>query len=166
MENVKRTPVYESYAKYDATVVPYAGWEMPVEFIGLVPEHHKVRQDAGIFDVSHMGEITVKGKDALKFVNYLVTNDVTKLVDNQVQYTFMCDENGGVVDDYLVYRFKEDDILLVVNAANSDKDFAWIKERVGDFDVEVEKDTPVIFLSNMPFLLNDSVLICLPLKKV
>lgn len=138
MENVKRTPVYESYAKYDATVVPYAGWEMPVEFIGLVPEHHKVRQDAGIFDVSHMGEITVKGKDALKFVNYLVTNDVTKLVDNQVQYTFMCDENGGVVDDYLVYRFKEDDILLVVNAANSDKDFAWIKERVGDFDVEVE----------------------------
>ncbi len=138
MENVKRTPVYESYAKYGGNNVPYAGWEMPVEYIGLVPEHNKVRQDAGIFDVSHMGEITVLGKDAINFVNYLVTNDVTTIVDGQVMYSPMCYPDGGVVDDLLAYRFAEDDVLLVVNAANVDKDFAWIQEHVGDFDVKVE----------------------------
>lgn len=138
MEQNKRTPVYESYAKYGGKNVPYAGWEMPVEYIGLVPEHEKVRNEAGIFDVSHMGEVTVKGKDALKFVNYLMTNDIAKLVDGQVMYTFMCYPDGGVVDDLLVYRKSEDDILLVVNAANTDKDFDWIKEHTEGFDVEVK----------------------------
>lgn len=144
MEDVKRTPIYDSYAKYGGKNVPYAGWEMPVEYIGLVPEHNKVREDAGIFDVSHMGEITVLGKDAVKFVNYLVSNDVSKLVDNQVQYNYMLYPNGGVVDDLLVYRFKEDDVLLVVNASNCDKDFAWIQDQVGDFDVKVENVSPEV----------------------
>ncbi|PKK39575.1 Aminomethyltransferase (glycine cleavage system T protein) [Clostridiaceae bacterium JG1575] len=144
MENVKRTPVFESYAKYGGKNVPYAGWEMPVEFIGLVPEHNKVRNEVGIFDVSHMGEITVLGKDALKFVNYLVTNDVNRIVDGQVMYTFMCYPEGGVVDDLLVYRFGPEDTYLVVNAANSDKDFAWIQEKAKDFDVEVKNISPEV----------------------
>lgn len=144
MEDAKRTPVYGSYAKYGGKNVAYAGWEMPVEYIGLVPEHNKVRQDAGIFDVSHMGEITVMGKDALDFVNYLVTNDATKLVDGQVMYCLLCYPDGGVVDDLLVYRFGPEDILLVVNASNADKDFAWIQEHVGSYDVKVANISPEV----------------------
>lgn len=144
MENLKRTPIFDSYAKYGGKNVPYAGWEMPVEYEGLVPEHNTVRNEAGIFDVSHMGEIEVKGKDALKFVNHIVTNDVTKIVDGQVMYTFMLYNEGGVVDDLLVYRFGEEDILLVVNAANSDKDFEWIKEQANGFDVTVENTSPEV----------------------
>lgn len=144
MEDAKRTPVYGSYAKYGGKNVAYAGWEMPVEYIGLVPEHNKVRQDAGIFDVSHMGEITVMGKDAVAFVNYLVTNDATKLVDGQVMYSLLCYPDGGVVDDLLVYRFGPEDILLVVNASNTDKDFAWVQEHVGSFDVKVENTSPEV----------------------
>lgn len=137
MENAKRTPVYESYAKYGGKNVVYAGWEMPVEYIGLVPEHVKVRTDAGIFDVSHMGEVTVKGKDALKFINHMVTNDISKLVDGQVMYTILCMPDGGAVDDLLVYRFGQEDFLLVVNAANTDKDFAWFVDHKNGYDVEL-----------------------------
>ena len=90
MDNVKRTPIFGAYAKYNGSNVTYAGWEMPVQYEGLVPEHNAVRNDAGIFDVSHMGEITVKGKDALKFINHLVTNDISKIVDNQVMYAVLC----------------------------------------------------------------------------
>lgn len=144
MENLKRTPVFESYAKYGGKNVAYAGWEMPVEYEGLVPEHHTVRNEAGIFDVSHMGEIEVTGKETLKFVNHLVTNDVNKIVDGQVMYTFMLYPEGGVVDDLLVYRFSEDDVLLVVNAANTDKDFDWIKKEAEKFDVKVENTSPEV----------------------
>ena len=142
MEDVKRTPVYDSYAKYGGKNVPYAGWEMPVEYIGLVKEHEIVRTDAGIFDVSHMGEITVKGKDEEAFVNYMVTNDVTKMVDNQCLYTFFTDPSGGTVDDLIIYRFAQDDFLLVVNAANVDKDYAWINEHLGNYDVKVDNVSP------------------------
>lgn len=134
----KKTPLYEEHVKLGGNVVEYAGWYLPIQYTGLIPEHEAVRNAVGLFDVSHMGEITVKGKDALAFVNYLMTNDITKIVDNQVIYTFMCYPHGGVVDDLLVYRFSEDDLYLVVNAANSDKDFAWIMEQKGDFEVEVE----------------------------
>lgn len=119
-------------------MVEYAGWLLPIQYKGLVPEHEAVRNAVGLFDVSHMGEITVKGKDALKFVDYLMTNDITSIVDNQVIYTFMCYPDGGVVDDLLVYRIKEDDFYLVVNASNSDRDFEWILKQKGDFDVVLE----------------------------
>lgn len=144
MNNVKRTPIYDSYAGLGGKNVEYAGWEMPVEYEGLVPEHNTVRNDAGIFDVSHMGEIEVKGKDALKFINYMVTNDVSKIVDNQVIYTILCYPDGGVVDDLLVYRFGEEDFLLVVNAANTDKDFAWFQEHTEGFDVELTNTSPEV----------------------
>jgi aminomethyltransferase len=135
--DAKKTPLYEEHIKLGGNVVDYAGWFLPVEYEGLVPEHQAVRNAVGMFDVSHMGEITVKGKDALAFVDYLVSNDVTTLVDNQIIYTHFCNPDGGVVDDLLVYRFAEDDIYLVVNASNTDKDFKWVSDNKGDYDVEL-----------------------------
>ena len=133
----KKTPLYDEHIKLGGDVVDYAGWYLPIKYEGLIPEHEAVRNKAGMFDVSHMGEITITGKDALAFVNYLVTNDISKAEDNQITYTFMCRPSGAVVDDYLVYRRGEDDMYLVVNAANTDKDYEWILDHKGDFDVEI-----------------------------
>ena len=137
MEDVKRTPVYDSYAKYGGNNVAYAGWEMPVEYIGLVPEHNKVRTDAGIFDVSHMGEVTVKGKDALAYIDYLVTNDVTKMEDGQCLYTILCYPDGGVVDDLIVYRMNDDETAyrIVSNGATREKDSAQFAKIGSEFGV-------------------------------
>ena len=107
------------YEKYGGKLVDYAGWSMPVEFSGLVQEHEAVRTAAGLFDVSHMGEIEVKGSEAAAYLQNLLTNNIEAMNDNQVIYTFMCYENGGVVDDLLVYRYSADHYLLVVNAANN-----------------------------------------------
>ena len=134
----KKTPLYEEHVKQGGKIVDYAGWLLPVQYEGLVQEHEAVRNAVGLFDVSHMGEITVKGKDALAFINYLMTNDISTLVDNQIIYTFMCRPSGGVVDDLLVYRFGPEDFYLVVNASNADKDYAWINEQKGNFEVELE----------------------------
>jgi aminomethyltransferase len=136
--DAKKTPLYDEHVKLGGNVVDYAGWYLPVQYEGLVPEHEAVRNAVGLFDVSHMGEITVKGKDALAYVNYLMTNDISTIVDNQVIYTFMCHPTGGVVDDLLVYRYDGEFFYLVVNAANIEKDHKWILENKGDFDVEIE----------------------------
>lgn len=137
MEQLKRTPLYEAHVSLGAKMVPFAGWEMPIEYTGLVDEHNAVREQAGIFDVSHMGEIDVKGQDALAFVQYLVANDVKTLEDNQVLYTHMCYEDGGTVDDLLVYRFDDNHFYLVVNASNIDKDVAWVKQLAQPYNVTV-----------------------------
>ncbi len=134
----KKTPLYDEHVKLGGKIVDYAGWLLPVQYEGLVQEHEAVRNAVGLFDVSHMGEITIKGKDALAFVDYLMTNDITKVVDNQIVYTFMCRPTGFVVDDLLVYRFGPEEFYLVVNASNTDKDYDWILEQKGDFDVEIE----------------------------
>jgi aminomethyltransferase len=136
--DAKKTPLYDEHVKLGGNVVDYAGWYLPVQYEGLVPEHEAVRNAVGLFDVSHMGEITIKGKDALAYVNYLMTNDISTIVDNQVIYTFMCHPTGGVVDDLLVYRYDGEFFYLVVNAANIEKDHKWILENKGDFDVEIE----------------------------
>jgi len=136
--SAKKTPIYDEHLKLGGKIVEYAGWLMPVEYEGLVAEHEAVRNDCGLFDVSHMGEITVKGKDATKFVDYLMTNDINTMTDNQVIYTLMCNENGGVVDDLLVYRYNENYLYLVVNAANTDKDYDWILKHMDSFEVEIE----------------------------
>ncbi|WP_409229023.1 glycine cleavage system aminomethyltransferase GcvT [Gudongella sp. SC589] len=136
--DAKKTPLYDEHVKLGGNVVDYAGWYLPVQYEGLVPEHEAVRNAVGLFDVSHMGEITVKGKDALAYVNYLMTNDISTIVDNQVIYTFMCHPTGGVVDDLLVYRYDGEFFYLVVNAANIEKDHKWILDNKGDFDVEIE----------------------------
>lgn len=134
----KKTPLYDEHIKAGGKVVDYAGWFLPVEYTGLAKEHEAVRNRVGMFDVSHMGEITLTGPDARKFADYLTTNNIETLADGHVIYGFLCDEAGGVVDDLLTYRSAEDDIYLVVNASNVDKDFEWIKSKVGNFNVTVE----------------------------
>jgi aminomethyltransferase len=123
---LKRTPFYSLIKEMGGKFVPFAGWEMPIKFSSDVEEHKWVRSDAGVFDVSHMGEITIKGKDALKQVNYLITNDASTLKDGEILYTPMMNHRGGTVDDLLVYRVSEESFFLVVNASNIDKDYEWM----------------------------------------
>ena len=137
MENLKKTPLNEVHRALGGKMVDFGGWDMPVQYpAGVITEHLRTRTVAGLFDVSHMGEIHVDGADAIAFVNSITTNDVTKLVDGQAHYSALTNENGGVVDDLLVYRFGEDELLLVVNAGTQDKDWEWISSRRGDFDVD------------------------------
>ena len=142
-ENLKRTTLYETHLKYGGKMVPFAGWEMPVQYTaGVINEHNAVRTACGIFDVSHMGEITVEGPDAVANLNYLLTNDFSGMTDGQARYSPMCNDDGGVVDDLIAYRKDEDEFLLVVNAANKDKDFNWIKAHAfGDVTIEDISDT-------------------------
>ena len=125
---LKRTPLYEMHRKYGGRIIDFGGWALPVQFTGILEEHRAVREQAGLFDVSHMGEIRVTGEQALALVNRLITNDAAHLADRQVLYTPMCYPHGGIVDDLLVYRQGPEDFLLVVNAANTDKDFLHISE--------------------------------------
>src|SRR5919108_2336762 len=124
---LKRTPLYEQHRALGARMVDFGGWEMPVQYSGILQEHEAVRTRAGLFDVSHMGEFKIEGPDALAFLQYLVPNDVSKLAIHQALYTQLCLPNGGTIDDLLVYRLGEQQYMLVVNAANIDKDFAWVQ---------------------------------------
>ncbi len=134
----RKTPLYEEHVKLGGKIVNYAGWLLPVQYEGLIPEHEAVRNKAGLFDVSHMGSIWVRGKEAEKFLDYLLTNDVSKMVVDQVIYTFMCYPDGGVVDDLLTYKFGDEEYMLIVNAANIAKDYDWIMDKKEGFDVEIE----------------------------
>jgi aminomethyltransferase len=137
LENLKRTPLYSIYSEYGGKIVDFAGWEMPIQFEGIIVEHEAVRNAAGLFDVSHMGEVIVKGPGAFEFVQNLVTNDIAVLQENQILYTFMCYTNGGVVDDLLVYKYSDEHFYLVINAGNIDKDFQWMLDNKGSFAVEL-----------------------------
>jgi aminomethyltransferase len=117
----RTTPLYDTHIQLGGRMVEYANWQLPVYYQGLVEEHEAVRNHAGIFDVSHMGEIVIKGLDAQKFVNHLSTNDVSLLWNQQIAYSLMCYPDGGVVDDILVYKYSPQHFLLVVNAANIKK---------------------------------------------
>ena len=138
MDQLKKTPLFDCYEKYGGKVIDFAGWALPVQFEGITQEHEAVRNAAGLFDVSHMGEVDVTGKDAFEFVQNLVANDVSVLTDNQVLYTPMCYPDGGTVDDLLVYRFGEEHYYLVINAGNIDKDFEWMKANKGNLDVKLD----------------------------
>ena len=127
---LKKTPVFEMYEKYGAKVIDFGGWALPVQFSSILEEHQAVRTAAGLFDVSHMGEVLVEGKDAERYINYLMTNDVTTLAVNEAQYTAMCSPDGGTIDDLLVYKLAEEKYLLVINAANIEKDYEWMKQHV------------------------------------
>ncbi len=136
--NLKKTPLNQIHRNLGGKMVEFGGWDMPVQYLaGTMTEHLRTRTSAGLFDVSHMGEIHVDGAEAIAFVNSLTTNDVTKLVDGQAHYSALTNENGGVVDDLLVYRFAENKLFLVVNAGTSEKDWDWISSRRGDFDVDL-----------------------------
>lgn len=134
---LKRTPLYNSHVSLGARMVDFVGWEMPVQYSGPIPEHMAVRQAAGIFDVSHMGEFEVTGHDALALVQMVTTNDASKLEDNQVQYSTLTNETGGIIDDLLVYRINSEHFLLVVNASGIDTDFDWIKRHAASFKAEL-----------------------------
>ena len=138
MTNLKHTPLYDTHVKAGAKIVEFGGWEMPIQYTGIIEEHNKCRSAAGLFDVSHMGEIDVQGPDALKFVNKLVTNDVEKMALKQCLYSPMCYEDGGVVDDLLVYKMADDHYYIVVNASNTDKDYEWFLKNAAGMDIKIE----------------------------
>jgi aminomethyltransferase len=124
-----RTPLYERHLAAGAKMVPFAGWEMPVQYAGVIEEHRAVRADAGVFDVSHMGELEVEGPRAHELLQGVLSNDLDRIVPGQAQYTLLTNEQGGIVDDLIAYRLDEHRYLLVVNAANAETDFRWLKER-------------------------------------
>jgi aminomethyltransferase len=128
-QTLQRTPLFERHLALGARMVPFAGWEMPVQYDGVIPEHRAVREDCGVFDVSHMGELEVEGMHALELLQALLSNDVAKLAAGGAQYTLLTNERGGIVDDLIVYRTDEYRYLLIVNASNRDPDFRWLKER-------------------------------------
>jgi aminomethyltransferase len=137
MSELKRTPLRDFHAAQGGRLVNFAGWEMPVQYRSILEEHKAVRRAAGLFDVSHMGEVDVRGPGAAKFLDFLVTNDVAKLFPGRVLYSPMCFPDGGVVDDLLVYMRGADDFFLCINAGNIEKDLAWIRGQAAAFDVTI-----------------------------
>lgn len=137
---MKKTAFYEVHKSLGAKLVDFAGYEMPVQYSSMIQEHKAVRESVGLFDVSHMGEVFVEGEKALDFVQHITVNNAAKLVDGQVQYSAMCYEDGGIVDDLLVYKVSDNKFLLVVNASNKDKDFAWMQKN-NKFDVELRDES-------------------------
>ena len=137
MSQLKQTPLREFHAAHGARLVDFAGWEMPVQYRSILEEHKAVRRSAGLFDVSHMGEVDVRGPEAAKFLDHLVTNNIAKMYPGRVLYTPMCYPTGGVVDDLLVYMRGPDDYFLCINAGNIDKDLAWIQQEASSFAVTI-----------------------------
>jgi len=129
---LRRTPLFPVHVKAGAKMVPFGGWEMPVQYVGIIEEHRAVRRAEGLFDISHMGEFEVAGPQALRLLQRLTTNDAATLAVGQVQYSLLCYPDGGIVDDLTVYRLAEDRFMLTVNAANIDKDWAWVCEHGGE----------------------------------
>jgi aminomethyltransferase len=123
---LRRTPLFEKHVAAGAKLVPFAGWEMPVQYEGVIAEHRAVRTDAGVFDVSHMGEIEVEGPTAVQLLQHVLSNDVSKLAPGDAQYSLLTNDGGGVIDDLIVYRLDSCRYLLIVNAANRDTDFEWV----------------------------------------
>ncbi|MBL9136033.1 MAG: glycine cleavage system aminomethyltransferase GcvT [Verrucomicrobiales bacterium] len=130
---LKRTPLFEAHVGLGARIVEFGGWEMPIQYSGILDEHHAVRTAAGLFDISHMGEVFVSGPAAEEFLNGVLTNDLRKLVPGQGQYTLMCRPHGGVIDDLFAYRIGAVDFLLIVNASRADVDMAWLTARLLEF---------------------------------
>ena len=129
MQTLHRTPLYDRHVQLGARLVPFAGWEMPVQYQGVIPEHLAVRRDCGVFDVSHMGELEVEGPHARELLQALLSNDLDRIEPGKAQYTLLTNEEGGIVDDLIVYERDPERFLLIVNASNREADFAWIRER-------------------------------------
>ena len=137
MEN-KRTCLYDKHVALGALISPFGGFDMPIQYSNIIDEHLAVRQHCGVFDVSHMGEVLVTGKDAERYVNHIFTNDVRGIPLGKILYGMMCYEDGGVVDDLRVYKVADDRFFLVINASNIDKDWAWIQQQADGFEVTLE----------------------------
>lgn len=143
-EEIRQTCLHDSHLALGAQMSPFAGFDMPIQYAGITPEHLAVRNSAGMFDVSHMGEIFISGPDAERYVNYIFTNDISGYAPGKILYGMMLYPDGGCVDDLLVYReFEPDSFLLVVNAANIDKDYDWMLEQQNGFDVRIDNRSDV-----------------------
>jgi aminomethyltransferase len=140
-QGIKKTPLNAAHRRLGAKMVQFAGWDMPVEYSGVISEHTAVRTRAGLFDVSHMGEIIVRGDEAMQCCQQLTANDLSRLKVFQAQYNLLMNDNGGVIDDVIFYRLKPNDFLICVNASNSDKDYAWIAAHLAG-KVEIENASP------------------------
>ena len=136
----KVTCLHDKHVALGATMVSFGGFDMPLlyQYAGIAPEHMAVREHVGLFDVSHMGEVTVKGKDAERYVQHIFTNDIAGAPVGKIYYGMMCYENGGTVDDLLVYKMGENDFFLVINASNIDKDWAWMQQHAEGFDIDLQ----------------------------
>src|ERR1022692_3174102 len=130
---LKRTAIFSAHQKLGGKLIEFGGWELPVQYTSIVEEHLAVRNAAGIFDISHMGEVTVSGAGAADFLNFVLTNDIRKLASGQGQYTLMCNERGGVIDDLYAYRLSVDVYFLIINASRIDADVAWLKAQAAKF---------------------------------
>jgi len=139
---LRRTSLYERHVAAGAKLVPFAGWEMPVQYEGIRQEHLAVRRDVGVFDISHMGEVATRGPQALEFLQRMLSNDVRRIPEGGAQYSVMCREDGGVLDDLFTYRLAECEYLTVTNAANHEKDVVWLQAHVSGFDVDVVDVAP------------------------
>ena len=136
-ETLSRTPLFALHVELGGRIVPFAGWEMPVQYTGIIEEHMAVRNTAGLFDVSHMGEARVRGRDAAKFLDGIMTNEMATIKVGMARYTVMCQPDGGCVDDLIVYRLADDEFLICLNASNAPKDIAWMRAHIGAHQVEV-----------------------------
>lgn len=145
---LKQTPIYPLYAQHGAKTIDFGGWDLPIHFSSIQKEHDAVRSQAGLFDVSHMGEVRVTGAGALEFLQHVTTNDVSQLTINQAQYSLMCYPDGGVVDDLLVYKLAADHYMLVINASNIDKDLDWLQQHIaGDVTLKnISNETSLLAL--------------------
>jgi len=136
---LKRTPLFDAHVAAGAKLIPFTGWEMPVQYAGGIrAEHEAVRTRAGVFDVSHMGEVQCSGPDAEAFLQHVLSNDVARMAIAGAQYSMLCDEDGGLLDDLFTYRLAADRFLTVTNAANHASDFAWMRDQADGYDIEVE----------------------------
>jgi aminomethyltransferase len=136
MEGARRTQLYEVHKK-SAKLTVFAGFEMPLWYKGIIQEHLAVRNSVGIFDISHMGRVIIQGPDSERFLNYVITNDVSKLSPNSAQYSVMCNEKGGIIDDFVIYRLESEKFMFVANAANREKDYNWLVKNSKNFNVEL-----------------------------
>ncbi|HTD85445.1 MAG TPA: glycine cleavage system aminomethyltransferase GcvT [Candidatus Binatia bacterium] len=135
---LKRTPLYDAHVKLGGRMVEFGGWEMPVQYSSIVDEHNAVRRAAGVFDISHMGEVSVSGQGASDFLNFVLTNDVKKLAAGQGQYSIMCNDRGGTIDDLYVYRLGEQQYLLIINASRIEPDVDWLRQKAAGRNLRLE----------------------------
>ena len=146
----KRTPIYDLHVRLGGRMVEFAGWELPVQYSSIVEEHRAVRATAGLFDVSHLGRVELRGPGALETLQHLATNDAAKLEIGRAQYSLLLNERGGIVDDIFVYRLAES-YLIVINAATSQKDLAWMQARLRDAEL-IDRTAELATISPVPVL--------------
>ncbi len=160
----KRTPLYEQHLKAKAKIVDFSGWDMPLHYGSQLQEHHQVRQHAGVFDVSHMGVVDLQGKEVAKYLRRLVANNIDRLVDGKALYSCMLNEQGGVLDDLIIYKVTDDFFRIVINAGTREKDLAWMRKQAEGFDLTLTERTDLAMLALQGPEVRDKIARFLPPK--